>query len=88
MFKILSFFFLFFFLSNCTSPSTALLSPIITGVKTGSAYHASLSYSSNKLLTELVKFNETNNQIEPVVVTSFAVIKVKISEVEEPETMP
>ena len=88
MLKIFSFIFLFFFLGNCTSPSTALLSPIITGVKTGSAYQASLSYSSNKIISELVKFKETNNQTEPVVVSSFAVIQVKISEVEEPETMP
>ena len=88
MLRIFNFIFLFFFLSNCTSPSTALLSPIITGVKTGSAYQASLSYSSNKIISELVKFKETNNQIEPVVVSSFAVIQVKISEVEEPETMP
>ena len=88
MLKIFSFIFLFFFLGNCTSPSTDLLSPIITGVKTGSAYQASLSYSSNKIISELVKFKETNNQIEPVVVSSFAVIQVKISEVEEPETMP
>jgi hypothetical protein len=88
MLKIYNFFFLFFFLSNCTSPSTALISPLITGVKTGSAYQASLSYSSNKIISELVKFKKTNNQVEPVIVSSFAVIQVKISAVEEPETMP
>ena len=88
MFRVFYFIILFFFLSNCTSPSTALLSPVITGIKTGSAYQASLSYSSNKLISELVKFKETNNQMEPVIVSSFAVIQVRISEVEEPETMP
>ena len=88
MLKIYNFFFLFFFLSNCTSPSTALISPLITGVTTGSAYQASLSYSSNKIISELVKFKKTNNQVEPVIVSSFAVIRVEISAVEEPETMP
>ena len=41
---------LLFFLNNCSTPSTAFLSPIITGVKTGSAYQATLSYSSNRYL--------------------------------------
>ena len=75
-------------MNNCTSPSTAFLSPIVTGIKTGSAYQASLSYSSNKIIKELIKFKDTNIQMEPVIVSSFAVIKVRISEVDEPETMP
>ena len=88
MFIVFKFIFLIFFLNNCTSPSTAFLSPIITGIKTGSAYQASLSYSSNKIFKELAKFKNTNSQMEPVIVSSFAVIQVKISEVDEPETMP
>jgi len=88
MFKVFKFIFLIFFLNNCTSPSTAFLSPIVTGIKTGSAYQASLSYSSNKIIKELIKLKDTNIQMEPVIVSSFAVIKVRISEVDEPETMP
>ena len=88
MFKVFKFIFLIFLLNNCTTPNTAFLSPIITGVKTGSAYQASLSYSTNKLINELIRFKDINHQMEPVVVSSFAVIQVKISEVEEPETMP
>lgn len=88
MLKVFKFIFLIFFLNNCTSPSTAFLSPIVTGIKTGSAYQASLSYSSNKIIKELIKLKDTNIQMEPVIVSSFAVIKVRISEVDEPETMP
>ena len=88
MLKVFKFVFLLFFLTNCSSPSTALLSPILTGVKTGSLYQASLSYSSNRIISEVIKFKDIKNQSEPVIVSSFAVVQVKISEVEEPETMP
>ena len=88
MLKIFKFSFLLFILNNCTSPGTALLSPVITGVKTGSVYQASLSYSSNKMINGIIKIKDTINQKEPVIVSSFAVIKVKISEVQEPEPLP
>ena len=88
MIKFLKLFFLLFFLNNCSTPSTALLSPIITGVKTGSVYQASLSYSSNKMLYEILKNKDKKNQKDPVIVSSFAVLKVQISEVEEPEPLP
>ena len=40
-------------LTNCATPTSALLGPIFTGAKTGSIYQASLSYSSNKIIREL-----------------------------------
>ena len=40
-------------LTNCTTPTSALLGPIFTGAKTGSIYQASLSYSSNKIIRDL-----------------------------------
>ena len=45
---------LFFLVVNCsTNPGTAFLGPIITGVKSGSIYQASLSYGSNKTLENI-----------------------------------
>ena len=45
---------LFFLIINCsTNPGTAFLGPIITGVKSGSIYQTSLSYSSNKVLENI-----------------------------------
>ena len=88
MFKYFILTFLFFFLNNCTSPGTALFSPIITGVKTGSAYKASLSYSSNKMINGIIKLKDIKNQKDPVIVSSFTVIQVEISEIEEPEPLP
>ena len=45
---------LFFLITNCsTNPGTAFLGPIITGVKSGSIYQTSLSYSSNKVLENI-----------------------------------
>ena len=44
---------LLLFFSNCTTPGTALLGPVITGAKTGSVYQASLSYSSSKIVNQL-----------------------------------
>ena len=47
---------IFVFLSNCsTNPSTALLGPFISGVKSRSVYQASLSYSSGKALEDIKK---------------------------------
>ena len=41
-------------LSNCSTPGTALLGPVLTGAKTGSAYQASLSFGTGKIVN---KFN-------------------------------
>ena len=88
MVKLLKLLCLLFILNNCSAPGTAFLSPIITGVKTGSAYQATLSYSSNKMMNEVLKHKDKKNQKDPVIVASFAVFKVQISEVEEPEPLP
>ena len=45
-------------LTNCTTPTSALLGPIFTGAKTGSIYQASLSYSSNKIIRDLREFEK------------------------------
>ena len=79
---------LLFFLNNCSAPGTALLSPVITGVKTGSVYQASLSFSSNQMINEVLKFKDKMSQKDPVIISSFAVLKVQISDVEEPEPLP
>ena len=88
MMKYFNLFFLLLFLNNCSAPGTAFLSPIITGAKTGSVYQASLSYSSNMMIGNVVNFKNKINQKDPLIISSFAVIKVQISEVEEPEPLP
>ena len=42
-------------LNNCSTPGTAFLGPAVTGVKTGSAYQASVSYGSNKFMKQVKK---------------------------------
>ena len=44
---------LLFLLSNCGISSSALLGPTYTGVKTGSVYQTSLSYSSGKVINQI-----------------------------------
>lgn len=46
---------LLFTLNNCSAPGTAFLGPAVTGVKTGSAYQASVSYGSNKFMKQVKK---------------------------------
>jgi len=89
-------------LTNCTTPTSALLGPIFTGAKTGSVYQASLSYSSGKIINEIKKFNKeqdlTRNNLvtsdkstsnsSPVILLAFAVNKIEISDVVEPEPLP
>ena len=41
---------LFIFLTNCSLTGTALLGPLFTGAKTGSAYQASLSFGTSHLI--------------------------------------
>ena len=45
-----------FILTNCSAPGTALLGPAFTGVKTGSVYQASLSFSTGKIINEITDF--------------------------------
>ena len=91
--------FLLFILNQCTTPGSALLSPVITGAKTGSIYQASLSYGSNKLVNQLTLQKE--NDIfkkklpkipyideDPTILLAYAVESVEYSEVLEPEPLP
>ena len=89
-------------LTNCTTPTSALLGPIFTGAKTGSVYQASLSYSSGKIINEIKKFNKeqdlnrinlvtsdkSTSNSNPVILLAFAVNKIEISNVMEPEPLP
>ncbi len=90
------------FLTNCSAPGTALLGPVFTGAKTGSLSQASLSFGSNKLFHSLKNINQSesfrtidtfiknqkNSINDPVILTSFSVAKIEISEVVEPEPLP
>ena len=70
MLKIFLIIFFFIFLTNCSAPGSALLGPMITGVKTGSAYQASISLGTNhivkkaKLAHKKKQFNNTLNQTD------------------------
>ena len=88
-----------FFLSNCSAPGTALLGPIFTGAKTGSIYQASLSYSTGKILDEVKQselflkpeqktLNTDFINKDPVILLSYVVDNVEISDVLEPEPLP
>ncbi len=99
MIKNLFFLLCFFLLTNCVTNSSALLGPIITGARTGSIYQASLSYGSGKIMNEFKKNKifskplyfqsmKTNVEKEPVILLTYAVDKIKISEVLEPEPLP
>ena len=100
MLKKLIFIFILFFLNNCATPGSALLGPIFTGAKTGSIYQASISYSTGKIVNELLpseiffqnnekKINEfTFNNNNPVIVSSYKVDRIYYSEVVEEEPLP
>ena len=99
MYKKIFYLFLLFFLSNCSAPGTAFLGPIFTGAKTGSVYQASLSYSTGKILDEVKKSEmflkpepKTSNANlvtkDPIILLSYVVDNVEISDVIEPEPLP
>ena len=99
MFKRIFYLFLLFILTNCSAPGTAFLGPIFTGAKTGSVYQASLSYSTGKILNEVKQgemfFKPEPNKIntnfinkDPVILLSYAVDNIEISDVIEPEPLP
>ena len=93
-----------FFLSNCSAPSNiSLLGPIFTASKTGSIYQASISYSSGKVINELVSSEisskkkgvdlnkilpEKNEMQNPIIISSYKVIEITFSEVMEEEPLP
>ena len=102
MFKKSFLFLSLILLSNCSTPTTALLGPIFTGAKTGSIYQASISYSSNKLISEIREFekkNSINKKIidtsdistfarAPLVIASYQVNDVEFSEIFDEEPLP
>ena len=53
MTKNLIILFFLLFLTNCRISGSAFLGPAYTGVKTGSVYQTSLSYSSGKIVNQL-----------------------------------
>ena len=96
-----------FFLMNCSMPGTTFLGPVFTGAKTGSAYQASLSLGTSKIMneikdsnsfikkdsnslikSELILTDKSTNNKDPVIILSYMVDKVEISEVLEPEPLP
>ena len=94
---------LLLFLNNCATPGSALLGPIITGAKTGSIYQASISYSSGRVLNELVSSEisskkkgtdlnkilpEKNEMQNPIIISSYKVIEITFSDVMEEEPLP
>ena len=99
MFKKIFYFSLLFSLSNCSAPGTAFLGPIFTGAKTGSVYQASLSYSTGKILDEVKQsefflkperktLNTKFISKDPVILLSYVVDSIEISDVIEPEPLP
>ena len=94
---------LLFFLNSCATPGSALLGPIITGLKSGSIYQASISYSSGRLINDLVSSEisskkkgtdlnkilpEKNEMQNPIIISSYKVIEITFSEVMEEEPLP
>jgi hypothetical protein len=57
--------FVFFTLTNCAAPGTALLGPAFTGATTKSAARASLSFSSNQLIKKI--HNDTKNVNDKII---------------------
>tara|TARA_B100000035_G_scaffold82675_1_gene69346 strand:+ start:79 stop:387 length:309 start_codon:yes stop_codon:yes gene_type:complete len=89
-------------LSNCTTPSSALLGPIFTGAKTGSIYQASISYSSNIVLNKIKEFEKKKSlnkkNIEDfdistftrnsILMASYKIDDIQFSEIIEEEPLP
>tara|TARA_A100001011_G_scaffold144828_1_gene152948 strand:+ start:715 stop:1026 length:312 start_codon:yes stop_codon:yes gene_type:complete len=88
-------------LSGCVS-STAFLGPIFTGAKTGSVYQASISYGGNKFINKAMKiqknesfkklldkdYDKTIEYQEPIILLTYVVDNIEITEVLEPEPLP
>jgi len=78
-------------LNNCATSGSALLGPIFTGAKTGSIYQASISYSTGKLMNELVPseiFYQKNEQQDPIIISSYKVENISFFGVNEEEPIP
>jgi len=99
MFKKIFYLFCLLFLSNCSAPATSFLGPIFTGAKTGSIYQTSLSYSTGKIMNEIkqnnllfksdqIEVENSFNDKNPLILLSYAVDNIEISDVLEPEPLP
>ena len=102
MYKKIFLFLSFVLLTNCSTPTTAFLGPIITGAKTGSVYQASLSYGSNKIINSIkeiekktsLKVNIMNDlnistfARNPKIIPSYKVKDVKLLEIFDEEPLP
>ena len=78
-------------LNNCATSGSALLGPIFTGAKTGSIYQASISYSTGRLMNELIPseiFNQKKEQQDPIIISSYKVENISFSDVIEEEPLP
>ena len=53
MFKKFLIISIFFFLTNCSTPGSALLGPIFTGATTKSVTQASLSFGTNQVIRNI-----------------------------------
>ena len=92
----------FILLNNCSAPGTALLGPAFTGAKTGNIYQASLSFSTGRIINEITDFTldtvlETKEKVltakkniesMPSIIKTYAINKIKVSEILEPEPLP
>ena len=78
-------------LTNCSAPGTAFLGPVFTGAKTGSIYQASISYSTGRLMNELIPseiFNQKKEQQDPIIISSYKVENISFSDIIEEEPLP
>tara|TARA_B100000035_G_scaffold67858_1_gene55428 strand:- start:818 stop:1093 length:276 start_codon:yes stop_codon:yes gene_type:complete len=79
------------FLNGCATSGSALLGPIFTGAKTGSIYQASISYSTGRIINELIPSQISIQEYErqdPIIISSYKVENISFSEVIEEEPLP
>jgi len=99
MFKKIFYLLCLLLISNCTPPGTAFLGPMFTGAKTGSVYQATLSYGSGRIVNEIkqsnslvkpdqIKIKKSPVNKDPIILLSYVVNKIEISNVQEPEPLP
>ncbi len=99
--KKIIFLFVLLALNSCAAPGSAFLGPAITGVKTGSVYQTSLSYSSGKVMNMIGKntilnlkelnkngFTESTKFEMPIILATNKVYPIYTSEVEIVEPLP
>ena len=99
MFRNFLYLLIFLLVTNCTVTGTSFLGPIFTGAKTGSIYQASLSYGTGKVMNKLktkdsfstpdtLFIEKSNIEKNPIILNSYMINKVEISDVLEPEPLP